>query len=100
MVTGAGVGIGQGIAQALARQGAAVALHYSASRSGAEEAASAINAAGGRATTIAGDLRLTDDCARVVDEAAAFLGVSISWSTMQRLRSRSIEERWTCSMKC
>lgn len=93
LVTGAGVGIGQGIAQALARQGAAVALHYSASRSGAEEAASAINAAGGRATTIAGDLRLTDDCARVVDEAAAFLGgLDILVNNAGVTRSQSIEE--------
>jgi len=74
LVTGAGMGIGRGIALALAQEGAAVALHYAHSRSGAEEAAEAIRSAGGRAVVIGGDLRSVAECRRVVDEAAAALG--------------------------
>jgi len=68
------MGIGRGIALALAQEGAAVALHYAHSRSGAEEAAEAIRSAGGRAVVIGGDLRSVAECRRVVDEAAAALG--------------------------
>jgi NAD(P)-dependent dehydrogenase (short-subunit alcohol dehydrogenase family) len=74
LVTGAGIGIGQGIARELAKQGAAVALHYGMSRSGAEEVVAEIEQAGGRATAIDGDLRLASECMRVVDEAAGWLG--------------------------
>lgn len=74
LVTGAGMGIGRGIALALAQEGAAVVLHYAHSRSGAEEAAEAIRSAGGRAVVIGGDLRSVAECRRVVDEAAAALG--------------------------
>ena len=74
LVTGAGLGIGQGIALELGRQGAAVAVHYGGSKAGAEDAVAAIEAAGGRAIAIQGDLRQVAECRRVVDEAAAFLG--------------------------
>ena len=75
LVTGAGTGIGQGIAMALAEMGADVALHYSRSAEGAREAVAHIEALGGRrAIAIQGDLGVVADCHRVVDEAAAFLG--------------------------
>ncbi|MFM8595062.1 MAG: SDR family NAD(P)-dependent oxidoreductase, partial [Chloroflexota bacterium] len=74
LVTGAGMGIGRGIALELARQGASVVLHYGHSRAGAEEAAAAITAAGGTAFTVQGDLRLPAECRRVVDSALAQLG--------------------------
>jgi glucose 1-dehydrogenase len=74
LVTGAGIGIGQGIALELARQGAAVVLHYAASKAGAEEVAAEIELAGGNASVIGGDLRLAAECSRVVDEAAQRLG--------------------------
>jgi len=73
LVTGAGTGIGRGVALELARQGADVALHYAASTQGAQEAAEQIRALGRRATAIQGDLGVVADCRRVVDEAAAFL---------------------------
>jgi glucose 1-dehydrogenase/3-oxoacyl-[acyl-carrier protein] reductase len=73
LVTGAGMGIGRGIALALAQEGAAVALHYAQSRSGAEEAAEEIQRNGGRAVVIGGDLRAVEECRRVVDEAARAL---------------------------
>jgi NAD(P)-dependent dehydrogenase (short-subunit alcohol dehydrogenase family) len=74
LVTGAGTGIGQGVAVALAEMGADVALHYSRSAEGARQAVAHITAQGGRAIAIQGDLERVGDCQRVVDEAAAFLG--------------------------
>jgi NAD(P)-dependent dehydrogenase (short-subunit alcohol dehydrogenase family) len=68
------MGIGRGIALALAREGAAVALHYAHSRGGAEEAAEEIRRAGGHAVVVGGDLRSVAECRRVVDEAATALG--------------------------
>jgi NAD(P)-dependent dehydrogenase (short-subunit alcohol dehydrogenase family) len=74
LVTGAGIGIGQGIARELSRQGAHVVLHYAMSRAGADEVVAEISQAGSKATAIGGDLRLASECARVVDDAASWLG--------------------------
>jgi glucose 1-dehydrogenase/3-oxoacyl-[acyl-carrier protein] reductase len=74
LVTGAGIGIGQGIALELARQGWAVAVQYAHSAAGAREAVEAIRGGGGEAVAIGGDLREVETCRRVVDEAAAALG--------------------------
>lgn len=74
LVTGAGMGIGQGIALELARQGYAVAVQYASSRAGAEETVAEIHAEGGTAVAIGGDLRVVSECRRVVDEAASALG--------------------------
>ena len=74
LVTGAGTGIGQGIAIELARQGASVAVHYSHSEAGARETIAAITAAGGTVHLVHGDLAVVADCHRVVAEAAAALG--------------------------
>ena len=74
LVTGAGIGIGQGIARELALQGASVAIHYAHSGDGARDACIEITASGGRAIVVRGDLSRVSDCRRVVDEAAAELG--------------------------
>jgi len=74
LVTGAGMGIGRGIALAAAQTGADVALHYASSAAGAQDTASQIVALGRRALAIQGDLTSVAECRRVVDEAAAFLG--------------------------
>jgi len=74
LVTGAGLGIGQGIAVELGRQGAAVAVHYAGSKAGAEEAVAQIEQAGGRAVAIQANLRHVAECRRLVDEATAALG--------------------------
>ncbi|MCL4425531.1 MAG: SDR family NAD(P)-dependent oxidoreductase, partial [Firmicutes bacterium] len=52
LVTGAGVGIGQGVALEVAREGADVALHYSSSAQGTVEAVEQITAMGRRAIAI------------------------------------------------
>src|SRR5688500_2784780 len=74
LVTGAGMGIGQGIALELARQGLAVAGQYAHSAPGARETVAEIERGGGRAVALQADLRVVAECRRVVDEAAAALG--------------------------
>lgn len=74
LVTGAGMGIGQGIALALAREGAKVAVHYAGSREGAEETVQQIEGMGGTAVAIQGDLRTAAECTRVVEAAIDAFG--------------------------
>jgi glucose 1-dehydrogenase len=72
LVTGAGMGIGQGIAVELARRGAEVAIHYAHTEP--EETVSQIEKLGGKATTVHGDLSKVADCERTVDISAEALG--------------------------
>ena len=74
LVTGAGIGIGQGIAVELARRGYAVAVHYAGSESGARKTVEQIEEAGGTAFAVQGNLREVAACRRVVAEAAERLG--------------------------
>jgi NAD(P)-dependent dehydrogenase (short-subunit alcohol dehydrogenase family) len=93
LVTGAGLGIGEGIARELARQGARVALHYSASGAGAHAAMAEITAAGGEAIALQGDLRHVADCERVVAEASeAFGRLDILVNNAGVTRAGTIEE--------
>jgi glucose 1-dehydrogenase len=72
LVTGAGMGIGQGIAVELARRGADVAVHYAHTEP--NETVEEIERAGRKSATVQGDLSKVGDCERVVDEAAGSLG--------------------------
>jgi len=74
IVTGAGIGIGQGIAEELAARGASVVLHYAHSRDGAEKTVKKINETGGKAIAVAADLSVVKECFRLIDEGAEFLG--------------------------
>ena len=74
LVTGGGRGIGRATALLLARAGAAVALGYRTRRADAEQTATAIAEAGGRAVAVGGDLGKRETAAQVVDAAAADLG--------------------------
>lgn len=74
LVTGAGTGIGQGIAVELAREGADVAIHYMHSAAGARTTAAAVEALGRRAILVPGDLAEVAEARRVVDAAAEGLG--------------------------
>ncbi|WP_405557068.1 SDR family oxidoreductase [Streptomyces canus] len=74
LVTGAGGGIGRGIALRFAEEGAAVALHCRTAVAAAREVASRIEDSGARAVVLEADLRDEDECRRMVREAAAWGG--------------------------
>jgi NAD(P)-dependent dehydrogenase (short-subunit alcohol dehydrogenase family) len=74
LVTGAGLGIGQGIAIELGRQGIRVAVHYAHSDAGARETVAEIEHAGGEATAFGADLRSVETCRKLVDDVAAHFG--------------------------
>jgi len=74
LVTGAGMGIGQGIALELARQGADVAVHYAGSEQGARETVAQIGAMGRRSLAVQGNLGDVEACRRVVGEAIRTFG--------------------------
>lgn len=74
LVTGSGTGLGQGIALEFARQGAAVAVHYSHSATGADATVKQIVDAGGRAAAFKADFRETAPIKTLAREAVAFLG--------------------------
>ena len=74
LVTGAGGGIGRGVALRFAAEGAAVAVHCRTSDEGAREVVARIEESGGRAVVLRGDLTVEDECRRVVREAAEWGG--------------------------
>ncbi len=74
IVTGAGRDIGRACALALAAEGAAVAINYRSSAAGAQETVAAIEAMGGRAFAMPGDLTSPDDVQALVDSTVAALG--------------------------
>jgi NAD(P)-dependent dehydrogenase (short-subunit alcohol dehydrogenase family) len=93
LVTGAGIGIGQGIARELSGKGADVVLHYGVSRRGADDVVAEIQSRGGRALAVGGNLRQRVECERVVDEAAEFLGgLDILVNNAGVTRSQPFEE--------
>ena len=73
IVTGAGGGIGEGIARRLAAEGAAVIVNDINAELG-EKVTAAINAAGGKARFVAGDVTRGDDWAKLVKAAQDFGG--------------------------
>ncbi|MDI6025207.1 glucose 1-dehydrogenase [Corticibacterium sp. UT-5YL-CI-8] len=74
LVTGASSGIGAAVAKAFGSAGAAVAVHYNSGKDGADEVVGAIEAAGGHAVPLHGDLCQPGAARAVVDAAASALG--------------------------
>jgi 3-oxoacyl-[acyl-carrier protein] reductase len=87
LVTGAGTGIGRGIAEAFAREDAKVAVNYSRSRDAAEEVVRDIRAAGGTALAIGASVAEDREVHAMLDQIAReFGGLDIlvnnaGWST-------------------
>jgi glucose 1-dehydrogenase len=69
IVTGAGSGIGQGIARRLGRDGARVVIDYVGSQGGAEETRREVEAAGGQAVVVQADVTKPDDIEKLVETA-------------------------------
>lgn len=74
LVTGAGAGIGTGIAERLAEAGAQVAVHYQRSHDGAVAVVRRIEAAGGRAMTCQADLTRPDAVDALLADVTTRLG--------------------------
>ncbi|CAM5688995.1 SDR family NAD(P)-dependent oxidoreductase [Streptomyces fumanus] len=74
LVTGAGGGIGRGIALRFAEEGAALALHCRTSVEATRALAAEIEARGGRSVVLPADLTDEDACHRLIDTAADWGG--------------------------
>jgi len=74
LVTGSGTGIGKGIALEFAERRAAVALHYSHSAAGAQQAVQEITGSGGRAKAFKADFTRIDEVRNLASQAVDFLG--------------------------
>src|SRR5689334_18800019 len=74
LVTGGSKGIGAGIALALAREGADVAVNYHSDKTGAEAVVREIASFGRKAVALGADVGRVEECQRLVTDAAAALG--------------------------
>jgi NAD(P)-dependent dehydrogenase (short-subunit alcohol dehydrogenase family) len=74
LITGASRGIGRGIAEVFADEGADVAVNYIESAGPAEEVAKALQAKGRKAVTVKGDVAKRADVEAMIDKAWKELG--------------------------
>ncbi|MFC0212996.1 SDR family NAD(P)-dependent oxidoreductase [Paenibacillus chartarius] len=114
LVTGAGTGIGQGIAVELARRGVKVAVHYNSSAAGALETKRQIDELGGEALLVQADVARQADIERMTVEAAdrfggidilvnnAALQLNIDWADyseeqFDRMFAINLKGYWQCT---
>src|ERR1700733_12927908 len=74
VVTGASKGIGAGIAEELAKDGASVIVHYASSASGAEAVVAKIMNAGGKAKAVHADVSKPAEAKQLIDAAVTEFG--------------------------
>ena len=79
VVTGAGRGIGAGVARRFAAAGASVLVHFRHSEPEAQEIVAAIEASGGRAFAVSADVTGSSGVARLVQRCAGELGPPDVW---------------------
>ena len=85
LITGAGQGVGRGIALAMAKEGAAIAV-AGRTQSKIDDTCAAIAAIGGRAVAILCDVKVADDVTRTVaTTVAAFRGIDILVNNAQEV---------------
>ena len=74
LVTGGGRGIGRGISELLAAQGATIAVNYRRDADAAADTVAAIHAAGGSASAFQASVDDADACAAMIDAVVAQFG--------------------------
>lgn len=74
LITGAGTGVGRGIALEFAREGAQVAMHYCHSKQHLQSALNCIQAAGGQAAAFQADFRELSQVKGLARKALRYLG--------------------------
>jgi 3-oxoacyl-[acyl-carrier protein] reductase len=74
LITGAGGGIGQASAIAMAQAGAIVGIHYRSNEEGAKSTLAEIERLGGRGFLLRGDLGVESDANRIVDDFVSQTG--------------------------
>jgi glucose 1-dehydrogenase len=74
LVTGSSKGIGRGIAERFAREGADIVVNYRSDREGAEEVVDAARAAGRRAIAVEADVSEVAQATRLVERTIAEMG--------------------------
>ena len=100
LVTGASSGIGRATAQALAKNGARVAINFLRNNEGAEAARAQITNDGGRAIVVQADVTQSTEVRSLVDQTVAEFGpidilVNNAGSLVERLKILELtEERW------
>lgn len=97
LVTGASSGIGAAVAKGFARVGAKVAIHYNSKRQEAQAVLADIQAAGGEAHLVPGDLDKPEQGRRIVEAAVAQLGrldilVNNAGSLIERVPFQEVDD--------
>src|SRR5947209_6452048 len=99
VVTGASRGIGRAVAVRFGQDGAAVIVNYKGSEDAAKETAKAVEAAGGTATLVQGDVSQRDDAERLIETAIQQYGqidvlVNNAGITRDQLLMRMTDDEW------